>query len=84
MCICNLSASVARHVTAAEDTEKQKRCPASHSMESKELHHRETHMNMHAFIQMCCAHSMHTHIETESVRKKLRDRTEKEKDTETF
>ena len=53
-------------------------------MESKELHHRETHMNMHAFIQMCCAHSMHTHIETESGRKKLRDRKEKEKEKDFF
>ena len=36
----------------------------------------------HALIHTnVCAHSMHTHIETESVRKKLRDRTEKEKKT---
>ena len=41
-------------------------------------------MNMHAFIQMCCAHSMHTHIETESGRKKLRDRKEKEKEKDFF
>ena len=40
-------------------------------MESKDLHH-------------SVAHIMHTDIETESARKKLRDRTEKEKDTETF